>query len=149
MYAKDFCFSDSVSQWADGMTLANTNVLASMLTTGLVCNTIIWHSTELDRILPDHIKVSGSEDLLRYLPAETRPIVLMAYLGSTGTRTPLHQDKIHSIAYNVHVHGSGTKRWWMIDARDTDALRSLLQERGRTLHCDDYWLVWRWWRWPQ
>lgn len=42
----------------------------------------------------------------------------MGYIGSALTRTPLHTDKVATVAFNLQVFGTGTKKWWLIDSKE-------------------------------
>ena len=63
----------------------------------------------------------------------------MAYIGGTHSRTPLHVDKLNTVAFNIHVTGGGVKRWWMIDRGEKWNLEKLLRKGGGHLHTDDTW----------
>lgn len=112
MYAKDFCFGERIQEWKDAFL----------------------------PILPEFLAPGASDDIIGSIPEAARPMVLMAYMGSTGTRTPIHIDKLNSIAFNLHSFGDGSKRWWMVNHEDTPTLREFLSQNGRALHSDDCWV---------
>jgi len=112
MYAKDFCFGERIQEWKDAFL----------------------------PILPEFLAPGASDDIIGAIPEAARPMVLMAYMGATGTRTPIHIDKLNSIAFNLHTFGDGSKRWWMVNHEDTPTLREFLSQNGRALHTDDCWV---------
>lgn len=53
---------------------------------------------------------------------------LHSYIGAGGTRTPLHLDKLATIAINLYTCGTGVKRWWLIDAAQAENLDRKIKE---------------------
>jgi len=113
MYAKDFSFSEKVPEWLE----------------------------DLKKILPPFITPYDNYDLMGYLDEATRPIVWMGYMGNGGTRTPLHLDKIASIAINLHAIGEGIKMWWLMDHKQSDQLEAEIKNCGGSLWKDSYWMA--------
>ena len=115
VYAKDFLFQNVLPEWDQYMRSK----------------------------LPSYLVPEGDEDMIRYLPPKQRPITLMAYIGSTHTRTPMHVDRLNTVAYNIHVVGGGVKKWWMVHAKDKGKLERLIQEQTGGeghLHGDNVWV---------
>ena len=55
----------------------------------------------------------------------------------TGTRTPLHVDKLSTIAFNLHAIGEGSKHWWFIHHEHRKEIEDKLTEFGGALHKDN------------
>eukprot|EP01118_Nematostelium_gracile_P016850 TRINITY_DN7067_c0_g1_i1.p1 TRINITY_DN7067_c0_g1~~TRINITY_DN7067_c0_g1_i1.p1 ORF type:complete len:566 (-),score=85.11 TRINITY_DN7067_c0_g1_i1:20-1639(-) len=112
MYAKDFSFGEKVPEWLK----------------------------DLKPILPNFITPGGPHDLMSYLDQPARPIVWMAYMGKEGSRTPLHLDKVASIAINLHTIGEGTKLWWLLDPATRDQLEQKITDYGGCFWRDSFWM---------
>ena len=78
LYAKDWDFASFKRQWKEALFEA----------------------------LPDRITPGNPYDMLGRMPEKVRPDVLMAYVGQDGTRTPIHNDKVGSIAFNCVMWAS-------------------------------------------
>jgi hypothetical protein len=61
-------------------------------------------------------------------------------MGNTGSRTPLHVDKLATVAFNVHVGGNGVKKWWFVDTSEIENLEKLIEENGGNLYKDSFWM---------
>eukprot|EP01119_Soliformovum_irregulare_P011293 TRINITY_DN2816_c0_g1_i9.p1 TRINITY_DN2816_c0_g1~~TRINITY_DN2816_c0_g1_i9.p1 ORF type:complete len:624 (-),score=117.75 TRINITY_DN2816_c0_g1_i9:68-1939(-) len=117
-YAKDFSFSEHPSFDA-------------------------WMAS-LSELIPAFLLPEGPSDMMDYLyreEPERRPRLWMAYIGSEGTRTPLHVDRIASIAFNLHVIGKGTKEWWFIRYDQLDQLQHHIVELGGDFWNDSFWMA--------
>lgn len=62
-------------------------------------------------------------------------------MGIGGTRTPLHVDKIASVAFNLLAIGEGTKEWWLLDHSAIPQLEGELKKHGGTLWKDKFWMA--------
>lgn len=62
-----------------------------------------------------------------------QPVVWMAYMGCEGTRTPLHIDKVGSIAFNLHAFGPGIKKWWLIRHTESSKLEEAIAQKVQFL----------------
>eukprot|EP01117_Protostelium_nocturnum_P010757 TRINITY_DN3877_c0_g1_i2.p1 TRINITY_DN3877_c0_g1~~TRINITY_DN3877_c0_g1_i2.p1 ORF type:complete len:1111 (-),score=318.81 TRINITY_DN3877_c0_g1_i2:11-3343(-) len=97
---------------------------------------------ELYDMLPDCLRPGNKDhDLIGYLPYELQPLVDMAYIGIGGTRTPLHTDKLASIAFNLNAFGEGYKRWWLINHNERKKLEEAVASQGGLLHKDSFWMA--------
>ena len=61
-------------------------------------------------------------------------------MGNTGSRTPLHVDKLATVAFNVHVCGEGVKKWWLVAHSEVETLEKIIEENGGNLYKDAYWM---------
>ena len=103
--------------------------------------------TELMNALPERLRPGNPMDLLSGLEGVQRVDVHMAYIGAAGTRTPLHQDKAGSIAFNCVTwaeNEDACKKWWMFHPQDRMVLDAFIQETvkqpGAHLAEDSHWL---------
>jgi hypothetical protein len=112
LYAKDFSFTEHIPEWKAAVRF------------------------------PTWIQPLGEEsDLLSALPPSSRPVTLMAYLGSHLSRTPFHMDKVGTIAINVMLDGSkAEKHWWLVHHEDTPKLARAAFLYGGNLYNDKTWI---------
>jgi len=113
LYAKDFSFGEVAPEW----------------------------QADVVKQLPEFLIPHGKHDLMGFLDESTRPIVWMAYVGSDGTRTPLHVDKLATIAFNLHVCGTGMKRWWLVEHNELKKLEDFVGQAGGSFFKDNFWMA--------
>ncbi|MDP2435784.1 MAG: hypothetical protein Q8P67_08590 [archaeon] len=92
---------------------------------------------DMEKNIPQYIKTWDCSELL---PAQVRPETLMAFIGNHQSRTPMHVDKLGTIAYNLCVSGGGCKEWWFIHHEDTPLLERIIKYRGGNLWHDNFWV---------
>lgn len=105
-----------------------------------------WEDVLMEAI-PPRLQPYGEHDILGALTGRAQIQTLMAYVGSEGTRTPLHTDKVASIAFNCLVWAEdeeNTKKlWWLFHPEDHDKLDEYLR-RTRGFGCmvmdDNHWI---------
>jgi len=115
-YAKDFSFGEHVPEWRD----------------------------DVPKLVPKELHSIPSSDILSCCQpdevSQVGPMVLMAYIGPPGTRTPFHIDKLDSIAYNLHMEGETTKVWYMVHHDDTKKLDAIIRCGSSKLRNENVWL---------
>lgn len=84
---------------------------------------------EFKQQLPDRLRPSNDHDLIGGLMGATEIKMFMAYVGTGGTRTPLHCDKVASVAFNCVVWAEtadSVKYWWLFHPDDHETINRQL-----------------------